>query len=269
MTVTGEPSSPLSTREDPSSSPGRRRDASAVRQVCPLLGVDDGSWRSAYAARDHHCHAVTPPAPLAVDKQRQLCLLPAHVSCATFIAARAVAEEAAPTAPGDHGAALWPTAGASTLVLEPARRLGPLPGTSARGGGQVLLVALMVVAFVVLLVARTQTPVAVAVDPLASDAAAVAFASASASPSARQESSRPSTTATSSPSADLTPAATVTPTAVPTTTPGGSSHRYRVRSGETLTSIAVRFNTTVRKLSSLNGISNPRSLKVGQVLQVP
>ena len=40
-------------------------------------------------AREHRCGAVAPPAPLATEKQRRLCLTPDYPSCATFEAARA------------------------------------------------------------------------------------------------------------------------------------------------------------------------------------
>src|SRR6187402_3012739 len=132
MTVTGQTPRPQPSDGDPAARQSRRRDATAVHEVCPYLAVEDGSWRSAYAAREHRCQAVTPPAPLAIDKQRQLCLQPAHASCATFLAARAVASEAKPTAPGDEGASLWTTSGAAPVVLEPARRMGALPTASAR-----------------------------------------------------------------------------------------------------------------------------------------
>ena len=44
---------------------------------------------------------------------------------------------------------------------------------------------------------------------------------------------------------------------------------YKVRSGDTLGGIAREFGTTVAVLQELNGIENPRLLKVGQVLKLP
>ncbi|MFC4736068.1 LysM peptidoglycan-binding domain-containing protein [Bacillus daqingensis] len=44
---------------------------------------------------------------------------------------------------------------------------------------------------------------------------------------------------------------------------------YTVKSGDTLYAIAVKNNTTVQKLTSLNGISNPNLIRVGQVLKLP
>ena len=49
-------------------------------------------------------------------------------------------------------------------------------------------------------------------------------------------------------------------------TPGGF---HTVQRGETLYSIARRFNTTVQDLVALNRIRNPNSLSVGQQVQIP
>ncbi|HFI0147363.1 TPA: LysM peptidoglycan-binding domain-containing protein [Streptococcus suis] len=43
---------------------------------------------------------------------------------------------------------------------------------------------------------------------------------------------------------------------------------YTVKSGDTLSGIAARFGTTVSALQSLNGISNPDKIQVGQVLKI-
>ena len=44
---------------------------------------------------------------------------------------------------------------------------------------------------------------------------------------------------------------------------------YRVRPGDTLYSIALRYGTSVRTLKRLNGIRSPRFLKPGQKLRIP
>lgn len=44
---------------------------------------------------------------------------------------------------------------------------------------------------------------------------------------------------------------------------------YKVRSGDSLGSIAGRFKTTVRTLQRMNGIKNPNHLRAGQVLKLP
>jgi LysM repeat protein len=274
MTVTGEPVQPSPPPAPESGRPAKRRDALAVLEVCPYLGSEDRSWRSAYAAREHRCHAVQPPAPLAVAKQRQLCLLAAHAGCATFGAAQDVASAAAPVTPGDDGAALWPAAASAPVVLEPARRMGALPAASARGGGQALLIGLMVLAFLVLVIARTQSPAGVAGETPAASIGAGAVSDppgvASAEPVGGPSGSPVAPSAQPSPTPGPTPAPT--PTAPASPTPGATpaaAQTYRVRSGDTLSSIAARFDTTVKTLAALNGIADPRTLRIGQVLQIP
>lgn len=43
---------------------------------------------------------------------------------------------------------------------------------------------------------------------------------------------------------------------------------YTVKSGDTLSSIAAKFGTSFQSLASLNGLTNPNLISVGQVLQV-
>ncbi len=270
VTVTGEPTSPQPPEGSAGTRAARRRDGAAVAEVCPFLIAEGGSWRSAYAAREHRCHALHPPAALAIAKQRQLCLLPAHATCATYLAARDVAAAAVPASPGDDGAALWPAAATTPLVLEPARRMGSLPGASAKGGGQALLVGLMVLAFLVLVIARTQSPATSSgATPGPSGGGAVATASPpEATPVATPV---PSATASPEPSPSLTPAPSPTATPEPTPTPSTatSPQRYRVKAGDTLSSIAARYGTTVKALVALNDIADPRIIRIGQVLLIP
>ncbi|RWZ54429.1 LysM peptidoglycan-binding domain-containing protein [Halobacillus fulvus] len=54
----------------------------------------------------------------------------------------------------------------------------------------------------------------------------------------------------------------------PTQPPTGSS-TYTVKAGDTMYSIARRYGMTVTELASLNNISNPSLIRVGQVLKVP
>jgi LysM repeat protein len=57
-------------------------------------------------------------------------------------------------------------------------------------------------------------------------------------------------------------------TTAPTTQPTASGTTYTVKSGDTLTKIAIKFGTTVQALAALNSISNVNVLKVGQVLRI-
>lgn len=47
-----------------------------------------------------------------------------------------------------------------------------------------------------------------------------------------------------------------------------SSNRYIVKRGDNLWNIAIRYNTTVRRLVSLNGIRNPNLIYHGQILKI-
>lgn len=74
------------------------------------------------------------------------------------------------------------------------------------------------------------------------------------------------TQATPSPSAQATNAAS--PTAAATASPG-AEQTYTVASGDTLSGIAARFNTTVEALLAANPGVTPETLQIGQVLRIP
>lgn len=63
------------------------------------------------------------------------------------------------------------------------------------------------------------------------------------------------------------PAPPATPSPATPAPPTGGT--YTVVAGDTLSRIAVRFNTTVAALAQANGIANPNLIYVGQVLQIP
>ena len=62
-----------------------------------------------------------------------------------------------------------------------------------------------------------------------------------------------------------------TPSPVPVTPPPASAPAttYRVKAGDTLSAIASRFGVSVSALQQVNGIADPRLLRIGQVLQIP
>src|SRR4051812_28950763 len=126
-----------------------------VREVCPYLEAAEGGWRRVQPLRDHRCMATSPASPLALSKQRELCLLPAHFGCATYQAARHIASEGSASADGG----LWPETRGAVLSLEPARATrATVSRLAGRGTGQALLVGLMVVAFVLLVITRVSAP---------------------------------------------------------------------------------------------------------------
>ena len=142
---------------DPIARQPRASAPSPMTAMCPYLVADGGAWRSSVPARAHRCTAVTPPAILAIDKQRRLCLTTEHLECATFVAARSLR-----TGPDRADArAARPTARAiartTPVVLDQGRLALSVPTTTwrpDRSMGQAALVLLMVVAFAAILVAR-------------------------------------------------------------------------------------------------------------------
>lgn len=281
MTATGEEPALRPVPEPAASPDAHRRSADAVHLVCPYLVAVDGGWRGLQPTRDHRCGATLPMAAPAVGKQRDFCLGGRHRACATYVAGRdlELASAAGGHSYGEGG--FWPDTRSTVLALELARgRIGVLPGASGRHGGQALLVGLMVLAFLVLVIARTTPPssgnavptvaggIAASGSPSASDAlrsSAVPVTTAAASPSATPASPPPVASA----SAAAPPSESVAPTTKPSPTPiPADGTRYRVKSGDTLSSIAARFNTTVKKLKAANGLTS-NIIRVGQVLVVP
>ena len=120
-----------------------------IDDICPYLLASQGGWRSASPNRDHRCTAVDPPAPLATDKQRDLCLTAEHATCPTFRAARA--NRASTLAPGldpsdRRGRGCRPATGRPDDRRRPRappardrrgrdRQRGPVPGRARRPDG--------------------------------------------------------------------------------------------------------------------------------------
>jgi len=254
-----------------------------VYRACPYLIASAGTWRGSHPTRDHRCSATQPHAAPAIAKQRSLCLTPTHVTCATFVAAREI-EAVRPGAGHAAGSDLWPETRSTVLALEPGHgRSAAFRGSSRKGGGQAVLVGLMVLAFLVLVIARTapqsgaRTPQpgagaspsgpAGAAAPTASPTTAPSVA-ASVGPSAAAGAS-PSTSAApaaSSPPPGASPAASATPRTGPSATPAATT--YKVKSGDTLSGIATRFDTTVKKIKVANGLTS-NTIRIGQVLVIP
>lgn len=235
--------------------------------VCPYLAAADGAWRSVSVAREHRCGAVAPPAPLAAEKQRRLCLTADHMGCATFEAARAarpIAHDRAPTLPR-------PLARTTPVVLDHGRLAVAMPSLRADHlSGQAILVALMCVAFAAIILARlTGGGVPAGADDASPTSQASARASASsgtpAPPTSAPASSAPATQSGAPGSA--APGSSATPASPRPSTTG--TRTYKVKAGDTLIGIAARFNTTPKAITKLNGITNASSLKIGQVLQIP
>jgi LysM repeat protein len=265
-TVMPQPAAPQESR-DANVPPVADAPDEALRRVCPYLLAATGSWRSVQPTRDHRCSATQPAAAPAVTKQRDLCLQPGHTTCATYVAARDLERLAGPVE-RDGPRALWPAASATVLALEPARgRVSVLPGGRGRTGGQALLVGLMVVAFLVLVIARTTPPAGSVAGGAASADPAGAAASAAPVPSSSVAAATPRPTPSPAPSPTTSPG----PTASPESTPRPSAPTvttYTVKSGDTLSSIALAHGISVRKLKRANDLES-NTIRRGQVLVIP
>ncbi len=232
--------------------------------MCPYLAAADGSWRSTTVAREHRCGAVAPPAPLTAEKQRRLCLTDQFTTCATFEAARAtrpVAHERAPTLPR-------PLARTTPVVLDHGRLSITIPALRTdRSNGQAALIALMVLAFAAIVLAKLGgggVP-AGAIDLSASPRSSV-LPSTDAPPTASGDPGAGPTEPAVTPEPTLG-GETAAPTSKPTKAP--QARTYTVQPGDTLIGIAAKYGTTTRAISKLNGITDPSSLKIGQVLKIP
>lgn len=236
--------------------------SSDLPDLCPYLSTVDGTWRSASAAREHRCVAVTPPVPLAFEKQRRLCLLAQHRACSTYGAALAARPLYALTAT-PRGRVIART---TPVVLDQTRFDLHLPALrSDRVSGQGLLVVLLALAFVAVLSTRPASDNGTAGGGARTPSpTTVAAASATPNPSPKTPA------ATSRPIESAPGASSTTPTNTPAsaqpTTPGA---RYTVKRGDTLSAIAARFGTTVKVLVDLNRIKDPSRIRPGQVLQLP
>jgi LysM repeat protein len=153
--------------------------------------------------------------------------------------------------------------------LEPSRgRTGPLPVAPVRAGGQALLVGLMVVAFLILVLARTIAPAQSPASTPSAPAVVAASPVVDASPS--PQAATPGITASPGPAAPSATPPTSTAAPSPTKSPvSPTATRYKVRSGDTLGGIAARFGTTAKAIAAANNIKDAALIHVGQVLIIP
>ena len=247
----------------------------ATAIVCPYLMSADGRWRASTPAREHRCTVVTPPAILATEKQRRLCLSADHVSCSTYLAAlEPTAGPDRTTTTRDDRRPSRAVARTTPLVLDHGRLAIGMPSLrTERGAGQSGLVALMAVAFAAIVVARLSGG-GPDLTPAGAGVGATPSPSVIASPAATDV--PPATPAASGAAAPTLVPTEVDPSAPPPEASAGPQEAappapatYTVRGGDTLGAIAREFGTTVAVLQELNGIDNPRLLRVGQVLQLP
>jgi LysM repeat protein len=245
-------------------SAGRRTIAERVDDVCPYLLSEDGASRRLGPWRGHRCTALEPPARLALDKQRRLCLIADHVTCATYLAARSGARHdvLAPAGPDLERVTRWSITRTTPAVIEPGSRIDGLANRLSGTAAQAILGGALLVALLVM--ARGQFIPA---------GAATSSPSAGTSPSAAASAS-PSPAVTPTPAASVvpetpppTPLVTPLPTLAPT--PPAALLTYTVKSGDTLWDLAVRYHTTIKAIQELNNLAPNATLHVGQKLKIP
>jgi LysM repeat protein len=218
--------------------------------------------------------AVSPPVPLATEKQRRLCLVDAHTSCATYGAAMAARAEP----PGKLSGHSRPIARMTPVILDQGRFDVRIPAWRSDRASQGVLVGLLGVAFTAILLARPADRAGagpLVLDPSsAPGGSAVPGASVAEDPTEPPVSRTepPATTddpATAAPAATADPGPGSSPGSGATAQPTSSGATYRVKSGDTLIAIAGRFGTTTQVLVRLNDIADPSKLKIGQILKLP
>jgi LysM repeat protein len=267
---------PLGRQQEPD-----RAAVTASRRLCPYLTIDGGAWRSAAPDRDHRCGALTPMPPLTLDKQRRLCLTDRHLTCATFMAARGMdgPEREGPErpivavgpgrSPDLDTVTRWSIVRTTPVILDHSRV--PVVGSLPRGraAGQVGLAILLVAAFAALAIGRLGGPSAPSIAGAGQNSSPAASAPLVAAGSPTPEATAtPGPTPTRTPKPSKTPAApsaTPRPTATPST---GYSTTYKVKSGDTLYGISIRFNTSVKAIQQLNDLKST-TLHIGQTLKIP
>lgn len=233
--------------------------------ICPLLVEVDGPWRRAQPSRTHRCDARSPAPPIPALTQKRVCLTDAFVRCEYYVAAAAARAEAL-AADRVHPEYLdkarfrpmvRPLPLAIDLMGPPGtpgswQRLRPI-GLAAGALGLVLL--LLVVGGSML----TNAPSGVAASRVGSAAPATSLAAGVPSRSTAPGSQAPAPPGVTSPP----------PSAGPSAPPAGGLRRYRVRRGDTLRSIARRFEVTVRVIVVASDLGTRPRIRTGQFLMIP
>jgi LysM repeat protein len=229
--------------------------------ICPFLLSADLSWRAATPQREHRCTAVTPRQPLALEVQRELCLVEAHRVCDRFVAATRPrsgrAERHRAGGPRRHR----PLARTMPLLIERGLVRNALLSLPIRSSiTQAVVVALLVAALVMIAAARV-LPAQPAASPSPAPLASVALVTV------------PSPTPIATPTATLSPSPSSEPTpsviGAQSPSPSVAARTYQVRAGDTLLGIASRFGTTAGAIMRANNIASPNALRIGQVLVIP
>lgn len=234
-----------------------------VNRVCPLLGLT-GDRRSVVDGIDaaHRCHAEAEPALIERTWQARFCLTQAHPQCERYQQAMARrGTSVSGRAPIGDGLV------STRMILAPEPAWRGMAGRARRVGPGRLVAAGAMAAVI--------GAGAVAVLATLDDGSGLAGGGADGSPTGvASPSPRPTRSPRPSPTPTATPSPTPTPvpeTPAPTETPAPAPtpRSYVVQAGDTLAEIAQQFGTTVEAIQAANGIEDPNTIGVGQVLVIP
>jgi LysM repeat protein len=225
---------------------------SAALEACPHLLSVEGSWHGTTPSRAHRCRLLAAGRP-TLDRQREHCLAAAHASCPTWLDVHG--EGGAPVRVG-------PFVPMTSIVLEGPGMSLPTDAAARRLAAPATIVVVGV-ALGALVLARG--PLAPGSSPGGDDAASPSPAGTVA-PAA---SGSPGPLPTPGPTGGSSAAATARPSATPAPSASPRPKTYKVRSGDTMSAIAIRFGTSIAEIAALNKIANPSLIRVGQVLQIP
>jgi LysM repeat protein len=234
--------------------------------ACTYLGAADG-WRSTGPTRDHRCAALDPPAAIALDKQRRLCLVAAHRSCPTYAAARSAREQALAGVP-DGWVPDRRFVRTAPVVIEAAPRRRSVP--FSLGSHRLAEAAVAIMALVVVILVGSRIVGGAMPEPTPKATPAVTPMPAATQVAVGGPAS-PSPVESATPSQEASAAATPTTEASPQPSPSASTAKrtYKVKSGDTLSSIGAEFGVAWQEIAKVNKIRSPYRIVRGQVLVIP
>jgi len=251
---------PLPTEPSAALEPAATESAAVAEPgtICPYLLVAAGHWRNAEPSREHVCVAAVETVPVGLETQRRLCFGD-HAACGRYRDALEAYREAVPLVP------LRPIARTVPVVIDRGRAPLPMPHLGDRRTlGQAILAIVMIAAVGAVLLARLGPSGGVA-GATATPGLASPSGAAVASPTPS-----PTTRATASPTSSPSPTPNPTRTPRPSRSPKPSTGQtYTIKPGDTLSSIAAKFGTTVKALMKLNAITDPTVIHPGEVLKIP
>jgi LysM repeat protein len=247
--------------------------------ACPYLAAAGGGWRALEATRDHRCAALDPPAAVALDKQRRLCLAGAHVRCPTFIAAREARDAVLASVP-EGWAPERRFVRTTPVVVEAGPRRTARSASLGRGRLVEVAVAVLALVVVVLVGSRILGGESPAGTPGTSPAASgIAGAGSPGATAPVGASTVPGSDVPDATPGASSPEGSAAPSVGASTSPDGSAAQspsaspakktYHVKKGDTLSAIAAKYGVTVSQIVKANRIKDASTIHVGQVLVIP